>query len=284
MTLFLKGLSNVVNDRDTGVIETHIGERDGRGYIYTGVEDLHNLIGGKSQRGSYLKSEKNFGNIEINTVFTDKARHAVSTLKGTSDNDVYELMTEIDSHKKLILPINFMSVSTDGVVATVVKSNYVQDASFNISRIIAKYDPEIKRCPLKYVFTHSNTSADCLSEYLSDYLLKWNLGKTDSPSKVGSVKEIVLFSTANYIKTIVISDKSHKNQFVIDCKGCYFIKNGNVCYLGQMNNMNEVYAFIEDYSIPKKMAQYLHLYCMEIQNYRKWIVPYLCGDINTIVV
>lgn len=291
MINFLDNISLVKNDIDRGYIETNIGDKDGKGYVYVGMLDTHNLIGGKPTRGSFLWSESKvsqMGMIETNTLFTPEAREAVGKLKDTSDNWVYELMTDIESYKKLLYPINFSTLEKNSetkkyeVKPNAIVSNYYTEKTMVISKISAKYDPEIKRCPLQFFLTNNNNDALVLKENLVDYLKTWHVYRV-----VGELKqrdEIIEFSTANYVKTVVLQDKVKGYRLVFDCKGMYFIKDNNVVYLGALSEENLLCA-MEDFNIPKKFEKYLNQTRLKLLlNHSRWIVPYRCGDMKIIEI
>lgn len=291
MIHFLSNITSVKNDIDGGYIETHIGEKDGRGYVYVGIEDTHNMIGGKSVRGSSLWSESKLvqiGNIKINTIFTNEAREAVDKLKDTSDDWVYNLMTDIESYRKLIYPINFSMLDRNEetkkleVKPNAVTSNYY-DKSMVIAKIVAKYDPEINRCPLRFFLTNNNSmDSSLLKEDLVNYLRTWHVNRVVGESN--NRDEIIEFSSANYVKTVVLQDKVKGYRLVFDSKGMYFIKNNNVVYLGALNEDN-LRAAIEDFNIPKKFERYINKTRYKLLfNHSKWIVPYRCGDMKIIEI
>lgn len=289
MVKFLSKLDDVRTDYDRGYIDTKIGDNDGKGYVYIGVDDTHTMIGGKPTRGSFLISESklaSMGRIVTHNIFTDEAREAVETLKDGYYHKYYELLEDIESYKKLIFPINFsapeLNKDTNKHESNGVYLNsHNGDKSLIITKINAKYDPELNRCPLKYYLSQSLIDNTYTKVDLTDYFKSWYLTRV---VQLKQSTDMVEFSSANYIKTIVLKDRVKGSRLVIDCTGVYFIKNNNVVFLGPLTE-EDLMGYVDDFNIPKKFLKYLSKENIKIiNNHSRFIVPYRCGDMKIIEV
>lgn len=293
MSNFLSRLPVVNTDFEGGLINTQIGEKDGLGYVYVGVEDAATVYNGITSRGSFLKPEEKVGEIKVNTLFTKDAMKALESLIGGQDELLYFIANEVDTHKKLIYPFNFRMTTTKSgsqkeVNLTDMYLNSQSASGYNLIRIMARYDPETGRCPLEYAFGDKNGN---LMEklWLTDYFSKWYCNTIDvCPGIVA--REIIQFSTANYVKTVVYTNKRGSYRVVFDCTGFYYedahgLQHTALDYssLAARNSITtEVVYRLSDCKAPKGLIEYFSKGndLNHIASYSRFIVPYGCGEMN----
>lgn len=247
------------------VMKTKIGVRDNKGYIYTGIED----VGGPYGVGSILRKDDGSLNVKINTIFNERAQKAMDTLRGDdSYTDVLRIFDDIQSHHLLIYPINLnKKVET-----------WLYDKRLPIIKSKAVYDNNTGRCPL-YYYVQEKPNSESIVLPLKSYIRSWGLDGMVVTSEPGYKDEIVEFSDANYMNTIVI--KSKKNVLVVDSIGVYYGTNDDdIQLIGETSELINILYFN---GISKEIRNYLTPMRLKlISQHRRWIVPYKCGDENVI--
>lgn len=293
MSNFFNRLPIVNTDTDGGIINTQIGEKDGLGYVYVGVEDTATVYNGITSRGAFLKSEEKVGEIKTDTLFTEEAMQALEGLIGTQDEFLYFMANEVNTHRKLIYPFNFKMTTTKAgnqkeVISTDMHLNSQSQSGYNLVRIMARYDAETGRCPIEYAFGDKNGNM-IERLWLTDYFNKWHCNTIDvCPNAVA--KDIIQFSTANYVKTIVYTNKRGTYVLAFDCTGFYYedshgFHHANLDYslLAARNLIvSEVVYRLEDYKASKGLMEYFAKSSAlnYIASYSRFIVPYGCGEMN----
>lgn len=247
------------------VIETKIGLKDKTGYIYTGIED----VGGPYGVGSILKRDDGSFDIKINTIFSKEAQIAMDSLrKDSSFNDIIDKYDKIQQHRLLLYPINLSKkVET-----------WKCEKRLPIIKVKAIYDDNTCHCPLQYYVQERPGSESFLLD-LTTYIKDWGLDGLVVSSESGYKDDIVKFSSANYMKTVVIKGK--KNMLVIDSVGVYYGKDDDSLEL--LGDFTEIFNILTYQNISKDILKYLtDMRIRLIGQHIRWIVPYKCGEENII--
>lgn len=281
METFLKLPINETN-YGGGLVKTKIGELDGRGLIYTGLEDTNINIHGKVSRGAILRRVTDIEGIKSGDLITKEAMKALSTLRGTDKEYLYDLADKINNHRLVIYPINFTKNGKDMVnIISNYNSGVTTPATMVLIRIKCKYNEKTRRCPLEYsIGTPNGNVWNTLR--LQDYCTLFSLDKVAYSSSIE-------FSDANYVKTLVITNKKGTEKVIFDCTGIYCEKKGNLQHYKLTDSMlnfenlcTSITNALYDFGISEKLRNYASKEKLldSIIAHKRYIIPYGCGDMR----